>query len=66
LIIQLQWIYMSDIADQYVRNVIHRWVYTLKGTWHLGRQMTYLSVQSKLDSFFKPELLHSKTSENFE
>jgi hypothetical protein len=34
----------------------------LEDTWHLGRQMSHLPVQTKLDSFFKPALLHSKTS----
>jgi hypothetical protein len=33
-----------------------------KDTWHLGRQMSHLSAQKKLDSFFKPALLRSKTS----
>jgi hypothetical protein len=30
--------------------------------WHLGRQMSDLSVQTKLDSFFKPALSHSNTT----
>jgi hypothetical protein len=38
---------------------------TLKHTWHLGRQMSHLSVQTKLKIFFEPALLHSKTSYNF-
>jgi hypothetical protein len=29
---------------------------------HLGRQMSDLSIQTRLDSFFKPELLRSETS----
>jgi hypothetical protein len=29
--------------------------HNLKYTWHLGRQMSHLSVQTQLDSFFKPE-----------
>jgi hypothetical protein len=36
--------------------------HTLKCTWHLGRQMSHLSVQTKLAGFFKPTLLRSKTS----
>jgi hypothetical protein len=35
---------------------------TLKDTWHFERQMSHLSVQTKLDSFFKLALLCSKTS----
>jgi hypothetical protein len=35
--------------------------YVLQDTWHLGRQMSRLSVQTKLDSFFKPALLRSET-----
>jgi hypothetical protein len=34
----------------------------LKDMWHLGRQMSHLSVQTKLDSVFKPALLRSETS----
>jgi hypothetical protein len=41
---------------------VHSWVHTLKGSRHLGRQMSHLSVQTKLDSFFKPALLRSETS----
>jgi YHS domain-containing protein len=41
---------------------VHNGVHTLKDTWHLGRQMSILCVQTKLDNFFKPALLHSKTS----
>jgi hypothetical protein len=37
-------------------------MHTLKDTWHLGRQMSHLSIQTTLDSFFKPALLCSKTS----
>jgi hypothetical protein len=37
-------------------------VYNLKDTWDLGRQMSHLSVQTKLDSFFKLALLHTKAS----
>jgi hypothetical protein len=45
-----------------MKNAVHSSVHTLKDTWHLGRQMSHLSIQTKLDSFFKPALLHSKTS----
>jgi hypothetical protein len=45
-----------------MKNAVHGWVHTLKDAWHLGRQMSHLSVQTKLDSFFKPVLLRSKTS----
>jgi hypothetical protein len=38
----------------------------LKDTWHLGRQMNHLSVQTKLDSLFKPALLRSKTNTSSE
>jgi hypothetical protein len=38
------------------------YIHTLKDTWHLGRQMNHFSVQTKLDSFFKPALLRSKAS----
>jgi hypothetical protein len=40
-----------------MKNAPHRWVHTLKDTWHLGRQMRNLSVQTEPDSFFKPTLL---------
>jgi hypothetical protein len=30
--------------------------------WHLGRQTNHLSIQTKLDNFFKPALLRSKIS----
>jgi hypothetical protein len=33
-----------------------------KDMWHLGRQISHLSVQAELDRFFKPALLRSKTS----
>jgi hypothetical protein len=39
---------------------------TLKDTWHLGRQMSHLSVQAKLDSLLKPALLPLKTSKTCE
>jgi hypothetical protein len=34
---------------------------TLKDKQYLERQMSHLSVQTKLDSFFKPALFRSKT-----
>jgi hypothetical protein len=45
------------------KNAAHSWVHTLKDMWHLGRQMGHLSVQTKLDGFFKPRLLHLKTAQ---
>jgi hypothetical protein len=46
-----------------MKNAVHSWVHTLiKDKWHLGRRISHLSVQTKLDSFFKPALLRSKTS----
>jgi hypothetical protein len=39
---------------------IENGVNTLKDTWRLERQMSYLPVQIKLDSIFKPSLLRSK------
>jgi hypothetical protein len=38
------------------------YICTLKDIWHLRREMSHLSVQTKLDSFYKPALLRSKTS----
>jgi hypothetical protein len=52
---------MSDNLDQNMKNAVHR-VLTLKDTLQLGRQMSHLPVQAKLDSFFKLALLYSKTS----
>jgi hypothetical protein len=37
-----------------------------KDTWYLGRQMSHLSVQTKLDGFFNPALLRSKISRTSE
>jgi hypothetical protein len=45
-----------------MKNAVHSRVLTLKDTRHLGRKMSHLSVQAKLDGFFKPALLHSKIS----
>jgi hypothetical protein len=42
---------------QLLKNAVQSWVHTLNDTWHLGRQMSHLSVETKLDSFFKPALL---------
>jgi hypothetical protein len=38
------------------------WVHTLKDTRHCGRQMSPLSLQTKLESCFKPTSLLSNTS----
>jgi hypothetical protein len=43
------------------QNDVHSRVRTLEDTWRLRRQMSLLSVQTKLDSFLKPALLRSKT-----
>jgi hypothetical protein len=32
------------------KNAVRSRVHTLKDTWHLGRQMTHLSVQTKLET----------------
>jgi hypothetical protein len=45
-----------------MKNAVHSSVHTLTDTWHLGRQMSHLSVQPELDCFFKPALLSSETS----
>jgi hypothetical protein len=45
-----------------MKNAVHSCVHTLKDTWDLGRQMSHLSVQTKLDSFFRPASLRSETS----
>jgi hypothetical protein len=61
-LIWLQLIQMLDNVDRNMKNALHSWVHALKDTWYLGRQMSHLSIQTKLDSFFKPALLCSKTS----
>jgi hypothetical protein len=61
-LIRLQLIQLSDNSDRNTRNAVHSSVHTLRDTWHLGRQMSHLSVQTELDSFFKPALLRSETS----
>jgi hypothetical protein len=61
-LIRLQLIWMSDNPDRKMKNAVHSWVHTLKATWHLGRQMSHLSVQTELYSFFKPASLRSETS----
>jgi hypothetical protein len=33
-----------------MKNAVHSRVHTLKDTWHLGRQMSHLSVQTKLET----------------
>jgi hypothetical protein len=35
---------------------------TLNDAWQLGRRMSHVSLQTKLDSFLKPALLRSRTS----
>jgi hypothetical protein len=59
---------MSDNADRNMKNAVHSWADTLIDTWHLGRQTSHLSVQTKLDGFFKPTLLlvRSKTCKTSE
>jgi hypothetical protein len=62
---QLQLIQMLDNPYRNMRNkenAVDSWVHALKETWHLGRQMSHLSIQTKLEGFFKPALLRSKTS----
>jgi hypothetical protein len=61
-LIRLQLIRVSDNPDINMKNAVHSWVHTLKDTWHLGRQTSHFPVQTEPDSFFKPNLLHSKTS----
>jgi hypothetical protein len=46
-----------------MKNAFHSRVHALKDTWHLGRQMNLLSVQTKLDGFFRPALLRSKQAQ---
>jgi hypothetical protein len=45
-----------------MKSAVHSWVHTLKNTQHLVRQMSHLSVQRRLDSFFKPASLRSEIS----
>jgi hypothetical protein len=45
-----------------MKNAIHSREHTLKDTWRLGREMSHVSVQTKLDSSFKPASLSKKTS----
>jgi phosphate-selective porin len=47
-------------------NAVYSWIHTLQDMLHVGRQMSHLSVQTELDSFFKPALLHSDTSTTYE
>jgi hypothetical protein len=49
-LIRLQLIWMSDNPDRNMRNSVHTWVNTLKDTWHSRRQMSHLSVQTKLET----------------
>jgi hypothetical protein len=53
---------MSNNPDWNMKNAVHSSAHSLKDTWHLGRQISHLSVQTKLDSFFKSAVLVSKTS----
>jgi hypothetical protein len=52
---------VSVNPDRKIKNAVHSSVPISKDTWHLGRQMSHLSVQIKLDRLFKPALLRSKT-----
>jgi hypothetical protein len=45
-----------------MKNAVRSGVHTSKYAWRLGMQMSHFSVHMKLDSFFKPSLLRSKTS----
>jgi hypothetical protein len=47
-LIQLQLIRMSDDPNRNMKNAVYSWVHTIKDTWHLGRQMSHLSVHTKL------------------
>jgi hypothetical protein len=33
-----------------MKNAVHSWVHVLKDTWNLARQMSHLSVQTKLET----------------
>jgi hypothetical protein len=59
-VIRLQLIRMSDNPDRKMKNAFRSRVHALKDTWHLGRQIRHLSVQTKLESFFKLALLVQK------
>jgi hypothetical protein len=55
--------YMVTInPDQNMKIDLHSWVRALKYISHLGKQMSHLPVQTKLDSLFKPAILRSETS----
>jgi hypothetical protein len=54
--IRLQSIHIEILK---MKNAVHNSLHTSKDAWNLGRQMSHLSVQTILDSFFKP--LCSKT-----
>jgi hypothetical protein len=47
-LIRLHAIRMSDNPDRNLKNAVHSWVHTLKDTRQLGRQMSHLSVETKL------------------
>jgi hypothetical protein len=52
----------SDNPVRDVKNAFNCSAHSLKYMWRLWMQMSHLSVKSKLDSFFKPALLPSKTN----
>jgi hypothetical protein len=56
---------VSDNPNQNVKNSVHSCVHTVKDTWHLGRQMSHLSVQTKLDSFLQTCSITFKNKYNF-
>jgi hypothetical protein len=39
--------------DRNMKNSVHSRIHTLEDTWHLGRQMSHLSVQTKLEQFLQ-------------
>jgi hypothetical protein len=55
---------MSDNPDRNLKNesCCSQLRTYLKDKWNLGRQISHLSVHTKLDGFFKPVLLRSETS----
>jgi hypothetical protein len=48
-----------------MKSAVHSWVHTLKDTWHLGRQMSHLSVQTEFDSFLQACIITSRNKYNF-
>jgi hypothetical protein len=53
---------MSENPDWNMKNAVHSWVHALKYIRDLEREMSHLSVQTKLHSFFKLASLHLKTN----